>query len=166
MKKITFIVAFIAATIQIAFAQTASQPTGIITLVSSYMDIKNALVNSDVSITKVKADAFSKLVQSIDVTKLPASETTSFTSFKDKLVADAQQVSRSKTLDQARDSFSSLSTNFYKLAKAVKLSDKPIYYTYCPMKKSYWLSEEDVVKNPYYGKQMLTCGKVVETLNK
>jgi hypothetical protein len=27
-----------------------------------------------------------------------------------------------------------------------------------------WLSKENAVKNPYYGSQMLTCGKVVETI--
>jgi hypothetical protein len=28
----------------------------------------------------------------------------------------------------------------------------------------YWLSSEAVIKNPYYGKAMLTCGKVTETI--
>jgi len=46
----------------------------------------------------------------------------------------------------------------------VKLSDAPLYQQYCPMKKSYWLSKDAAIKNPYYGKQMLTCGKVSDTL--
>jgi len=33
------------------------------------------------------------------------------------------------------------------------------------MKKAVWLSNEKAIKNPYYGSQMLTCGKVVETIN-
>jgi hypothetical protein len=32
------------------------------------------------------------------------------------------------------------------------------------MKKAIWLSSENTVKNPYYGKQMLTCGSLQETL--
>jgi hypothetical protein len=32
------------------------------------------------------------------------------------------------------------------------------------MKKATWLSETNAIKNPYYGKQMLTCGKTTETL--
>lgn len=27
-----------------------------------------------------------------------------------------------------------------------------------------WLSKENVVKNPYYGSMMLSCGKVTETI--
>jgi len=52
----------------------------------------------------------------------------------------------------------------YALAKAVKLTADPVYYTYCPMKKAYWLSSEPTIKNPYFGNAMLTCGKVEETL--
>lgn len=30
---------------------------------------------------------------------------------------------------------------------------------YCPMADSPWLQEGDSIRNPYYGKQMLTCGE-------
>ena len=56
------------------------------------------------------------------------------------------------------------SNNFYSLAKAVKLSTQTIYQDYCPMKKAFWLSEVPAIKNPYYGKAMLTCGKITETI--
>jgi hypothetical protein len=32
-------------------------------------------------------------------------------------------------------------------------------------KGAFWISKEKGVKNPYYGKSMLTCGKVTETLD-
>jgi hypothetical protein len=51
------------------------------------------------------------------------------------------------------------------LAKAVKLSSEPVYQVYCPMKKANWLSSSKEIKNPYFGSAMLTCGKVVETIN-
>jgi hypothetical protein len=51
------------------------------------------------------------------------------------------------------------------LAKSVKLTTEPIYQAYCPMKKANWLSNDKAIKNPYYGSAMLTCGKVVETIN-
>jgi hypothetical protein len=50
------------------------------------------------------------------------------------------------------------------LAKAVKLSVQPVYQDYCPMKKAYWLSSEAAIKNPYYGSQMLSCGKINDTI--
>jgi hypothetical protein len=32
------------------------------------------------------------------------------------------------------------------------------------MKKAYWLSGDKVIKNPYFGSAMLTCGTITETL--
>ncbi len=43
-----------------------------------------------------------------------------------------------------------------------------IYYQYCPMynggKGANWLSKENIIKNPYFGDQMLTCGRTIETI--
>ena len=43
-----------------------------------------------------------------------------------------------------------------------------VYYDHCPMyndgKGGDWISKESSIKNPFYGSQMLTCGKIVETL--
>ncbi|HUG97782.1 MAG TPA: efflux RND transporter periplasmic adaptor subunit [Gammaproteobacteria bacterium] len=43
----------------------------------------------------------------------------------------------------------------------------PVYRAMCPMvqgRKGYWLQDEEVVANPYYGAAMLRCGEIVETL--
>jgi len=32
------------------------------------------------------------------------------------------------------------------------------------MKKTYWLSNEAAIKNPYYGNAMLNCGNVTDTM--
>jgi hypothetical protein len=91
---------------------------------------------------------------------------TAFMSYQDKLAFDARHISESNDIAHQREHFANFSANFFKLAKAIKLTDEAVYYDYCPMKKSYWLSADAAIKNPYYGKQMLTCGKVTETLNK
>jgi hypothetical protein len=33
---------------------------------------------------------------------------------------------------------------------------------YCPMARKYWLQNGDAIRNPYYGKDMLECGRIVE----
>jgi Cu(I)/Ag(I) efflux system membrane fusion protein len=42
-----------------------------------------------------------------------------------------------------------------------------VYKEYCPMafdnKGAYWLSESEEIRNPYFGKSMLTCGEVTTT---
>lgn len=161
MKKIFLIVAIIATVwIQPGFAQSNQTKA----LLTSYYDIKNALVNSDATVAASKAGEFSKILGSIDMKSMSETEMTAFMGFKDKLSADAKHLSETKDVATQRDYFANFSVNLFKLAKATKLTSDPVYYDYCPMKKSYWLSENSAIKNPYYGKQMLTCGAVKETL--
>lgn len=115
-------------------------------LLTIYLDIKNALIKGDAATAATKAAEFVKA------------------STQDKLSADAAAIAKTTDLGQQRELFKTFSTDMYAFAKTAKLSEDPLYYQYCPMKKSYWLSKEKTISNPYYGKQMLTCGKVNETL--
>ncbi|PWV48842.1 DUF3347 domain-containing protein [Chitinophaga sp. S165] len=154
----------IATTILLAtFSAKAANPS-LSQLLSLYYDVKNALVSSDAGVAAAKADAFVKAINSVDMNTLSADEHKAFMPLKDKLSADALAISNSTDLNAQREKFKTFSNNIYTLAKAVKLSTDPVYQLYCPMQKSYWLSEEAAVKNPYYGKKMLTCGNVKETI--
>ncbi|RZL19362.1 MAG: DUF3347 domain-containing protein [Pedobacter sp.] len=167
MKKIFFVVALLATIhIQLGVAQSTSKKSSFTALLTAYYDIKNALVNSDGVTANSKAAEFLKAINAIDMKALPPAEMNSFRSFQDKLSFDARHISETKEIAHQREHFANFSSNFFKLAKAVKITDQPIYYSYCPMKKSYWLSANAPIENPYYGKQMLTCGEVTETLNK
>lgn len=166
MKKL-FLCALIAATFNITiYAQQSANPNLAGKLLYNYYDIKNALIASNGNDAKNFADSFLKAINDVDTKALSTTDKEAFMILVDKLKADAQHISESKSLAQQRDYFSNLSLNFSKLAHSIKLSDDKIYYDYCPMKKSYWLSADASIKNPYYGKAMLTCGKVIETINK
>jgi hypothetical protein len=141
-----------------AFAQDNPKQS----LLSSYYDIKNALVSSDAATASGKAEAFLKEISSMDAKIFSAAG--DFTSTQAKLSKVARQIAESKDIAKQREYFADFSANFYKLAKTEKLSAQPAYYQYCPMKKAYWLSASSDIKNPYYGKQMLTCGNVKETI--
>jgi len=133
-------------------------------LLTSYYEVKNALVNSDANLTGVKATELLNAIKKVDTKTLVSDEQKFFNALKDKLILDAEHISESKDIDHQRDHFATLSTTVYTLAKSAKLSQLPIYQEYCPMKKMYWLSDEGSIKNPYYGKKMLTCGKVTDTI--
>ncbi|KQB99901.1 MULTISPECIES: DUF3347 domain-containing protein [Pedobacter] len=161
MKKIFLVVALVAtAWIKPVFAQNSQTQS----LLTAYYDIKNALVNSDATLAASKASEFSKVLSSMDMKSMPKEEMTSFMGLQDKLEFDAKHISETKEIVHQREHFANFSANLFKLAKAVKLTKAPVYYDYCPMKKSYWLSDNTAIKNPYFGKQMLTCGAIKETL--
>ena len=165
MKKIFLVVAFITTiTVQNSFAQDSTRTNQLTTLLNDYYGIKNALVSSDATMAAKKSGELLKAINSIDMKTLSEADMNVFMPLQGKLAFDAKHISENNGIAEQREHFSSLSNNIYKLAKAVKLSAAPVYQEYCPMKKMYWLSSEASIKNPYYGKMMLTCGKVTETL--
>lgn len=133
-------------------------------LLTSYYNIKNALVSSDGNTAAAQAAEFVKALKAIDKNSLSEAERKALEPLQEKLAFDAEHIAETKDPGHQRDHFKSFSENLYKLAKAVKLSDKPVYQSYCPMKKAYWLSSEAAINNPYYGSQMLTCGKVSDII--
>lgn len=156
MKKIILAATFIViGFIQNSFSQNTAQITQLLPL---YYSIKDALVIDNSALAATKAGEFVKGFATSDVNKLSQTD-------RDALLKDAIHISESKDIKHQREHFATFSNNMIALAKAAKLSGQPIYQLYCPMKKSSWLSSEKVIKNPYYGKAMLTCGNVTQTLN-
>lgn len=62
------------------------------------------------------------------------------------------------SVNALRESFKSLSEIYIKNGKSLENSDLKIVK--CPMAKARWIQKGSSVKNPYYGKKMLTCGEV------
>lgn len=122
------------------------------TLLSKYYGVKNALVSSDV---KAASEAI------IDLQKTIRSES-SFKQ-KDELNKAVNKLAIASSVEKQRAVFNDVSTTMWQIIKSTDQVSQPVYYQYCPMKKAYWLSNEEAIKNPYYGSSMLTCGKVAET---
>ncbi|HUZ60913.1 MAG TPA: DUF3347 domain-containing protein [Hanamia sp.] len=157
MKKIIVMVAiFATALVQQTFAQDASTPKPS-ELLTSYYNIKDALVSGDANSAATNAEQFVKTINGISPEIIPG-----YT--KEPLLKDAGKISATKDIKKQRDYFSAFSVNMYALAKAVKLNTEPVYYQYCPMKKATWLSSNMVIKNPYFGSAMPSCGKTTETI--
>jgi hypothetical protein len=159
MKKIFFLVAFLATVfLQKSFAQDSTQQYQLSQLLSQYYNIKDALVTGNGNDASAKAEEFIKIANSIDYKLISEGNINA-------LLKDATPISETKDIKIQREHFANLSNNMVILAKAMKLTTQPIYQAYCPMKKANWLSNDKAIKNPYYGSAMLTCGKVVETIN-
>src|ERR1700693_4143912 len=71
---------------------------------------------------------------------------------------DAQAIAASKSLDDARTAFKSMSKKAVAMA-----SDDEGYYTFkCPMvENGYWIQTTTKTNNPYLGKSMPGCGKLL-----
>ncbi len=158
MNKLFIIAAvFVLAVTQNSFAQDSARQTETPQLLSFYYNIKDALVAGNANAASASAQDFVTAAKSMDNSEIPENSLKA-------LVNDAGSIAATKDLKKQREIFAGLSTGMTALARAVKLSDTPVYEAYCPMKKASWLSSSKSIKNPYYGSAMLTCGKVTDTL--
>ncbi len=133
----------------------------------NYFLLKDALIQTKGS---VSATVSKSLLTTLDAVKMetltPESHTVWMKVMKD-LMFDAEHISETQDVGHQREHFASLSKNMYALMKVSK-SETETYYQFCPMfnkgKGANWLSKTDEIKNPYYGSQMLSCGRTVETI--
>ncbi|NSL85617.1 DUF3347 domain-containing protein [Chitinophaga solisilvae] len=160
MKKLMFLTALFAA----PFARTYAQEAQLSPLLTSYYNIKDALVSSNAANAAGSAADFVKAAKAADMKAMSPAAHTAYMKLQEQLLSDANNISATKDIARQREYFKTLSDNIYQLAKEVKLSATPVYQEYCPMKKASWLSSASGIKNPYYGAQMLTCGKVTDTI--
>lgn len=133
----------------------------------SYFALKDALVKSDGKLVSTLAKDVLANINSVKMEKLSSEEHTVWMKVMSSLKSNTEKIVATTIIEKQRVVFMDLSANFYALLKVSK-QDYSIYYQNCPMyndgKGANWLSKENAVKNPYYGSQMLTCGKTVETI--
>ncbi|MBK8698458.1 MAG: DUF3347 domain-containing protein [Saprospiraceae bacterium] len=133
----------------------------------NYFALKDALVKSDGNLASAKAKDLLNALNAVQMNQLSNEEHTVWMKVMKDLKFDTEHIEETKDVGHQRDHFNTLSDNMYQLIKVSK-QVTPTYYQHCPMandgKGANWLSKENGVKNPYYGSQMLTCGKTVETI--
>ena len=133
-------------------------------MLTNYYGVKNALIADDGKTANSQAGEFVKMLASVPMAKMNAEQHRILMDLFEKVKLDAQNISETKDVKNQRERFNDLSNNFFTMLKGLNANEQPVYQQYCPMAKGYWLSDNSAVKNPYYGKAMLTCGKVTETL--
>lgn len=147
--------------------ETMSKTNELKIIFENYFELKNALVKSDSKLASSNASALLSTINQVKMEKLSTEEHSAWMKVLNSLKANTSKISTSADIEKQRNIFMELSANFYDLLKAWK-HETPVYYQYCPMYNdgngAHWLSKESAVKNPYYGSQMLTCGKTVETI--
>ena len=149
MKK-TIIVMALAVIVAACGNSEKSTTESQINPIEKYLDIKDALVQTDAKATQKAAKDF-----------LAATN-------NDGLKKALETIANSSDVAIQRSAFEKLSETMYSVVKT-NGADVVLYKQYCPMafnnKGAYWLATEQEVNNPYFGDQMLHCGSVQETIS-
>jgi len=146
-------------------AATSELTNSLNAVTKTYLDIKNALVANNAAEAETKAGEMAKVIGAVPEKDMTPEQHKVWTEYVNKLLFDSRHMSEHNPIDHKREHFASLSTNMFAVLKAFNLNTMVLYKQYCPMKKTYWVSENAAIKNPYYGTgSMATCGSTKETL--
>jgi Cu(I)/Ag(I) efflux system membrane fusion protein len=137
-------------------------------LLDEYMNLKNYLVQDNSKMAKQAATRFQKALSGVEMKRLSGDSHLKWMDLSGGISESLASIINSEGLEQERKAFLALSKDLYSAIKTFGLIDKTVYYQFCPMydnnKGGYWLSETEEIRNPYFGKVMLSCGETRETL--
>jgi hypothetical protein len=135
---------------------------------TSYLSLKEAFVASDADKVRTEAAVVQQKVTQADMKLLSGAAHNDWMTYLSGLESSLREIQTTKDIEVQRRAFSMLSDNLYKSAKAFGLGGTKAYYEFCPMafndEGAYWLSDQEKIRNPYFGDQMLTCGVIKEKL--
>ncbi|WP_407482208.1 DUF3347 domain-containing protein [Elizabethkingia meningoseptica] len=134
---------------------------------NAYFQLKDALAKDDGNAAQSAGKELEKAINNLEKSNMNAAQSKTWQQYQKKLAFDAEHIGSIDENKHQREHFVSLSKNLYEVMKTFT-PDKTVYYQNCPMynhgKGANWLSLEEKINNPYYGKEMPDCGKTIETL--
>jgi hypothetical protein len=136
-------------------------------IIDQYLFVKNKLADDNKTESKTGAAQLKASIKKFDKSFFTAKQKNEFDKYADNINEQLQSVISSKEINSQRVSFSMLSQQVYELVKLFG-TNQALYHDHCPMafdnKGAMWLSETKEIKNPYLGKDMLTCGTMQEII--
>lgn len=135
-------------------------------ILSAYLKLKNALVKSDSKAAAASANELTVAIRKSEYLTLAPAQKSIFDKWSEVVLKESKSIeSQSGKLDKQRKSFKQLSESVRQLLLHFGTPQK-LYLDYCPMFEggATWISESGEIKNPYYGAQMLSCGKIKEKI--
>ena len=150
-------------------SNTASQQNASVDeAVNAYLQLKNALVADNGKEAATAGKQLHGAMLQLENASFGAEQKKVYDEVKEDIKEHADHISdNAEKIAHQREHFDMLSQDMYDLVKSAKTT-KTLYKDHCPMfndnKGAHWLSEVKEIKNPYYGKKMLTCGSVKEEI--
>ena len=133
-------------------------------ITNHYLALKNSLVVSDSLAVVANAAALQNSLKNFKFKKLSLEQMNEATKTRKEIIDLAAEVTTTKNINKQRKIVELLSVKFWDLAPKFKAEDTTLHLQVCPMTGAMWVSDSKEIKNPYYPKNMLTCGEVKASL--
>ncbi|HIC31508.1 MULTISPECIES: DUF3347 domain-containing protein [Bacteroidota] len=134
-------------------------------VLNDYFNLKNALVGDDNGKAKELGATLATSLGNFDASQYNDTQQSELKDIVEDAVEHAEHISESDIAHQ-REHFKVLSKDVIDMV-AITGAEMKLYEQFCPMYDggTAWLSTKEEVRNPYYGSQMLKCGKVQREIN-
>lgn len=120
-----------------------------------YIHLTTALTNGDIAEAKIAANAIEAGAREVDAASV--------------IESSAAKITTASDIEAQRKNYEDMSNAMITLIKKEGLANGELYIAHCPMafndKGASWISESKEIRNPYFGKKMMNCGQVEETIN-
>ncbi len=136
---------------------------------AKYIEIKNALVDTDSNAAMTVTDSFLESIEDVDMIILKGDAHMYWMEQSKALKTHGEKIKNATDVEAQRNQFDFLSQAMINSVRAFGTNGKTYYVQYCPMAKDNqgadWISTEAQIKNPYFGDKMMKCGSVKLELN-
>ncbi len=139
-------------------------------VVAGYILLKNALVEDNMNMAQKEAQQVKKALEKVDMTLLKGDAHNVWMKFLKPIKENLSKVQNALEIKSQRAAFLIVGKQLSKGIETFGIqteNDQPLYLEFCPMTDNnnggFWLSYDKEIKNPFFGKAMLSCGEVKAT---
>ena len=137
-------------------------------VVISYLALKDAFVATDAQAAGSAAEGLLEALDKVDMNLLQGDAHAFWMRRAEGLSAHTEAIKTAEDVELQRRQFGFLSSALIETMQSFGTAGDTYYVQYCPMafdnEGADWISHEEQIRNPYFGDQMLKCGKVTDTL--
>ena len=130
----------------------------------AYFELKNALTKDDLPTAKKASEKMTFSLAKINMSLFGGESHNLYMTYSTNLKEELQHLPHVEKIEAARQKFQAISETMVAMSQSFEPLENVIYVQFCPMadnnKGANWISQDKEIKNPYFGKSMLTCGEV------
>ncbi|MXV37110.1 DUF3347 domain-containing protein [Flavobacteriaceae bacterium Ap0902] len=130
-------------------------------VLSDYMTLKEALVETEEKTAATAAETLENSLNNYDLTAFNENKQSELQTLVADAKSHAQNIANGD-IEKQREEFEFLSANVRDMIEITGAGTK-VYQQFCPMygeDGGIWLSTEENIRNPYFGEEMMTCGEI------
>lgn len=148
----------------LAFKQQLAEVT------TAYLELKDAFVATDSLLAQQSAQQLLETLDQVDMSLVKGEAHMYWMEQLAALQTHGKKIVEQDEVEEQRKQFDFLSQALIITIKVFGIPDHNYYIQYCPMAfdntGANWLSDEEAIRNPFFGDKMLKCGSVEETITK